>query len=259
MGSALSAVIITLNEERNISRCLQSVAFCDEIIVVDAGSSDRTCDIARGFTGRVVMRPWGGYADQKNFAVSLATTEWVLSIDADEEVTPELRREIEHVVTRSERAHALTVPRKTLHSGRWIRFGGWYPNRLVRLFRRQHGSWRGSEVHERWETDGEIGHLKEPLLHHSFDSFADQVKRNNLYSSLGALALHRAGRRSSVFQLCMRPFSKFVETYVLKLGFLDGYPGFVIAVSAAYSVFLKWAKLWEIEHGAAPAALEASS
>lgn len=255
----LSAVIITRDEERNIARCLRSVAFCDEVVVVDAESSDRTLEICREHTDRVYTQPWRGYAEQKNFAVGLARGEWVLSVDADEEVTPELRREIESLLAANCRLDALSVPRKTLHSGRWIRYGGWYPNRLVRLFRKARGRWEGPEVHERWLTDGEVGQLNEPLLHHSFDSFSDQVRRNDHYSTLGALALFKQGKRFSLPQLLFRPISKFLETYVLKRGFLDGYPGFVIAVSAAYSVFLKWAKLWELENERASAIPEASS
>lgn len=243
----LAGVVITRNEERNIERCLKSLGFCDEIIVVDAESSDRTRELAAKFSSKVISRPWKGYSDQKNYAISLTDADWILSLDADEEVTPELQSEIaEHVQSNGVYA-AYSVPRKTMHSGRWIRYGGWYPNRLVRLFQRTRGSWVGDDVHEYWKSDGKVGELKNDLVHYSFHSITDQVQRNNRYSSLGAQALQKSGVRFSLFKLLFKPWSKFVETYFLKRGFLDGYPGFMISVSAAYSVFLKWAKLWELE------------
>lgn len=241
----LAGIVITRNEEKNIARCLDSLKFCDEVIVVDAESSDRTPEICKEKHARFYSRAWTGYSDQKNYALSLTNADWVLSIDADEEVTPTLEQEIKSTI--STQTHvAYSVPRKTMHSGKWIRWGGWYPNRLVRLFKKKHGKWEGSDVHEYWKADGSIGSLSNDLIHYSFDSIADQVERNNRYSSLGALALQRDGRKFSVIQLFFKPFSKFIESYFLKMGFLDGYPGFIIAVSAAYSVFLKWAKLWEL-------------
>jgi glycosyltransferase involved in cell wall biosynthesis len=244
---SLAAVVITLNEERNIERCLKSLEFCDEIIVVDAGSRDRTREIASRYTDHVVLREWTGYADQKNYANGLTDCEWVLSLDADEEVSPELRAEIQSVLGTPPPYSAYSMPRRTIHLGRWIRHGGWYPNRLVRLFCKTEGEWDGSEVHESWVTEGPIGALTSDLVHYSFANLADQVARNNHYSTLGAERLRREGRRFSFFKLCCKTMLKFLETYLIKRGFLDGYPGFIISVSAAYSVFLKWAKLWELE------------
>ena len=248
--SGLSAVVITRNEERNIERCLKSLSFCDEIIVVDSGSTDRTGEIAKQFTKNVVSRAWTGYADQKNYGVSLATGEWVLSVDADEEITDELRSEITQLQRNPNGASAYSIPRRTLYSGRWIRHGGWYPNRLVRLFKRDDGKWIGEEIHERWESKGDTKALSGHIQHYSFDSISDQVARNNHYSTLGAKALHKSGVAFSWFSLVVKPQIKFVETYFIKLGMLDGFPGFVISVSAAYSVFLKWAKLRELEKDA---------
>lgn len=245
----LGAVVITYNEESNIGRCLDSLKFCEEIVVVDSQSSDATREIARQYTPHVHERPWKGYVAQRNEAVALSSCDWILSVDADEVVTPELREEIERVLANPREYTAFSVPRRTIHMGRWIRHGGWYPNRLVRLFRRDAGSWVGSEVHEYWNTAGPVGSLRQDLLHYSFRNLADQVQRNNLYSSLGAQSLRKAGHRFSSFMLLYKSLSKFLETYVLKRGFLDGYPGFIISVSAAYSVFLKWAKLWELERG----------
>ncbi|MFM8315102.1 MAG: glycosyltransferase family 2 protein [Deltaproteobacteria bacterium] len=242
----LSAVVITKNEEKNIARCLESLSFCDEIIVVDSHSTDNTLAIARKFTPKVFEREWSGYVEQKNYAVGLTSNDWVLSIDADEEVSSELRQELQDVLKSTPQETAYLIARKTIHSGQWIKYGGWYPNRLVRLFRKSFGSWQGGPVHEFWATQGRVGELKNDLVHYSFDSLSDQVERNNLYSSLGAKLLLEQKHKFSLFRLLFKPGSKFVETYFLKLGFLDGYRGFFISISAAYSVFLKWAKLWEL-------------
>ncbi len=242
----VAAVVITHNEEENIARCLSSLQFCDEIVVVDAESSDRTSEIAKKFTPNVQIRPWKGYSEQKNFAVTLTSCDWILSVDADEEVSSELQEEVKATLN-SPQFCAYSVPRKTIHFGRWIRHGGWYPNRLVRLFNKKQGRWEGDQVHELWKPAGEVGALKSDLIHYSFKSLSDQVIRNDKYSTLGALALSREGRRFSFFKLSGKTMMKFFETYFLKRGFLDGYPGLIISVSAAYSVFLKWAKLWERE------------
>lgn len=246
----LSAVIITRNEEANIERCLKSVHFCNEILLVDSGSTDKTLEIARRFTNNIHSRPWAGFANQKNEATALARNEWVLSIDADEVVPLALQAEIRKLFEADglSKYAAFSMPRKTIHFGRWIRYGGWYPNRLVRLFNRRLGQWQGAELHERWVSSGLLGNLQEPLEHYSFSGLEDQVARNNQYSSLGALKLQREGKRFQWIRLVVKPASKFLETYFLKLGFLDGYPGLIISISAAYSVFLKWAKLWELQN-----------
>lgn len=246
----LSAVIITKNEEQNIERCLRSLGFCDEIIVVDSESDDRTLEIASKFTPKTYTRPWKGYVQQRNYAAGLATYDWVLSIDADEEVSDELRLEILNLLKNSITQTAFSIARKTIHSGRWIKHGGWYPNRLIRLFNRTQGEWRGGEVHEYWYTSGTVGTLNTDLIHYSFDGIHDQVERNNHYSTLGAKTLRATHHKFSTRRLLTKTFSKFLETYFLKFGFLDGYPGFIISISAAYSVFLKWAKLWELEQHA---------
>ncbi|MBI4404699.1 MAG: glycosyltransferase family 2 protein [Deltaproteobacteria bacterium] len=245
----ISAVIVAYNEEHNIVRCLKSLQFCDEIVVVDSFSEDKTRELAASLSPRIVTHQWEGYVNQKNFAVRLATNEWVLSLDADEEVSEELSKEIQQTLSKEcVSCSGFSIPRKTFHSGRWIRYGGWYPNRLVRLFKKSEGEWIGLELHERWQCQGKEGMLYSHLIHHSFNNIADQVTRNNHYSSLGAVGLARLGTRFSLFKLITKPVSKFIETYLLKKGFLDGLPGLLISISAAYSVFLKWAKLWELKH-----------
>lgn len=248
MSSHLSAVIITKNEEKNIKRCLESLTFCDEIVVVDSGSTDSTCEIAQAYGARVFHQEWLGYAQQKNFANGQASGKWILSIDADEEVSDALKSQILQVIQSTDHV-AFKIPRKTFHSGQWIKHGGWFPNALIRLFQKSAGSWQGNEVHESFMCSGKVGSLSEPLYHHSFSSFAEQVKKNNDYSSLGTQVLVKNGKHFSLFSLLFRPPLKFFETFILKRGFLDGMRGYIISVMAAHSVFLKWAKLWEWEIG----------
>lgn len=248
MKPLLSAVVITKNEEKNISRCLSSLSFCDEIVIVDSGSTDATCKMASELGAKVIQQDWLGYAGQKNFGNSQAKGDWILSLDADEEVSPALRDQIMRAVQSNDYL-AYKIPRKTFHTGQWIKYGGWYPNALVRLFRKDSGSWGGDEVHEAFECTGKTGALSEPLIHHSFSSFHEQCIKNNEYSTLGAKRLKRVGRQYSFLSLIIRPPLKFFETFVLKRGFLDGKRGYIISVMAAHSVFLKWAKLWELESG----------
>ena len=209
MGSRLAAVVITYNEERNIARCLESLKFCDEVIVVDSGSFDRTIEIAREYTSLVTLSSWRGYAAQKNYANSFTSADWILSIDADEEVSAELKEEILHVLSSHSNYVAFTLPRKTIHLGKWIRYGGWYPNRLLRLFMRSKGSWTEEELHERWAPVGQVGALQADLYHYSFVDLADQVARNNRYSSLGALKLQRSGETFSCPRLFLKSFHYF--------------------------------------------------
>ncbi|MBY0369082.1 glycosyltransferase family 2 protein [bacterium] len=245
----ITAIVLTKNEEARLDACLKSLRFCEEILVIDSDSTDRTLEIAGRFADKVLSLPWEGFAAQRNLALGHAQYVWVLSVDADERVPEALAEEIagHFRAGASFDQAAFSVPRKTVHFGRWIRHGGWYPNRLVRLFDKSLGRWEGGELHEYWATRGAVGELRADLEHYSFRDLSDQVVRNDRYSSLGAVKLKREGKPFRSYRLLTKPFSKFLETYVLKRGFLDGYPGFIISVSAAYSVFLKWAKLWELE------------
>ena len=242
-SQALAAVVITYNAERGIVRCLESLSFCEEVVVVDSGSEDRTRELAGRFTRKVFLQPWQGYAQQKNYANGLTDCDWVLSLDADEEVSDQLRSEIIEVFRAPIAPAAFSMPRKAFHLGRWILHGTWYPNRQVRLFRKSAGHWIGPEVHERWTTQGEIGRLEGHILHYSYTGVADQWARAHLYASLTAARLHREGQRFSFSQLLVAPLQRFVWGYVLKRGFLDGYPGLVISACEAYTVFLGWYQL----------------
>lgn len=236
----LAAVVISHNAERGIVRCLRSVSFCDEIVVVDSGSEDRTRELASQFTPKVFLHPWQGYAQQKNHANTLTECEWVLSVDADEEVSEALRQEIVEVLRAPGEQAAFSMPRKNFHLGRWIEHGTWYPNRQVRLFKKAAGSWIGPEVHERWISAGTTGALHGHLLHYSYTGIADQLQRAQRYAELMAVRLQREGQRFSLATLVAAPIKRFVWGYIVKRGFLDGYPGLVISLCEAYSVFLNW-------------------
>jgi glycosyltransferase involved in cell wall biosynthesis len=241
----LSAVVITLDEEAHVRRCLESVAWADEIVVVDAGSHDKTVEVARELTDRVIVRPWPGFAAQKNFAVEQSAGDWVLSLDADEEAAPELRAEIMAVVADARACRGYAVRRQNMFLGRWVRHGGLYPDWQIRLFQRGHGRFVERAVHESVAVDGAVGRLRGHLVHRSYESVADFVERANRYSSLAAGELVREGRRVRAGELVLRPLGRFLSMYVAKLGVLDGRRGLLLAALYAYYVFMRSAKVWE--------------
>ncbi len=251
----ISLVIITLNEEKGIARAIESASFCSDIVVLDSGSTDNTCQIARELGARVFLEEWRGFRDQKQRATDLALHDWVLSLDGDEAVSSELREEIKSLLNTWARGESqghfnidgFRMPRLTWNLGRWIRHGGWYPDYQLRLYNRTRAKWVGGQVHEHVRAE-RVERLKAPLLHYPFPRHADQVATNNRYSGLGAEALDSKGEKFQLLKLIFKPYSKFLETYFIKRGFLDGLPGFIIAVGAAYSIFLKYAKLWEMQN-----------
>lgn len=251
----LSLAIICLNEAENIERCIRSVPFANEIIVLDSGSQDETQAIAKRLGAKVYDEEWRGFRAQKQRATDLCTNDWVLSLDADEALSPEAQEEIRSLFispVELNQFDGYELPRKSWNLGRWILHGGWYPDRQLRLFHRQRAQWRGgAEVHERVWAE-KVGQLASPILHWPFPEHSEQVATNNRYSTLGAKELFGRGKRFSLAKLIFKPYSKFIETYFLKLGFLDGLPGFIISVGAAYSVFLKFTKLWELERASRP-------
>jgi glycosyltransferase involved in cell wall biosynthesis len=247
----VSVTIITLNEEANLPRAIESVRWADEVVVVDSGSTDRTVEVAKGLGARVLHNPWPGYGAQKNYAQQQTRHDWVLNLDADEAVPGELRDEIvgalEQVGDGRSAARGFYFPRKTFYLGRWIRHGGWYPNHIVRLADRRAARWTEPAVHEELRVEGEVLPLAQPLHHHTFSSIQDQILTNLNYSRQGFIELIRRGQEASVARLLLKPVGKFLETYLLKRGFLDGLPGFIISVNAAHSMFLKYAYLIEAE------------
>jgi len=247
----ISACIICHNEDRNIKRCLESLhAWVHEIVVVDSMSMDRTVEIAKVYTDRIFQRPWPGYTAQKNFALSKAETDWVLSLDADEMVSGALRDEISAEIAKSDALDGYRMPRRSFYQGRWINHSGYYPDRQLRLFKREKGRWVGERVHERMAVEGRVGDLKQDLLHYPYGGrISGQLGTVNSFSTLLAKDMYDRGKRFHLMHLFSRPFFKFLEVYVLKRGFMDGLPGLIIAVSDAYAMFVRYVKLREIEAG----------
>jgi len=239
----LSAIIITRNEEANIGACLDRLAFCDERIVVDAGSTDRTAAIATERGARVVAHDWHGFGAQKNFALSLAQGDWVLSIDADERVSGALAREIEHAVADG-RADGFEIPRLSSFAGREMRHSGWFPDYVLRLFRRGKARFTDDLVHERVICDGPVARLSEQLAHQSVVRLEDAISRIDRYSTAGAAMLVASGRRVSFAHGITHGLWSFFRAYVLRLGFLDGREGFLLAVANAEGTYYRYMKAW---------------
>lgn len=242
----LALTVVTKNEEQHIERCLRSVPFASELIVLDSGSTDRTVEIAKAHGARVFVEEWRGFGPQKRRAAELATQDWILSLDADEALSPQLAEEISRMFDLLDPETGYRLPRRSFHLGRWIDHGGWRPDLQLRLFNRRHSQWSEQPIHEKVEA-ARTARLHHPILHWVFDDLSDQVVTNDRYSTLQAKELHAKGARFSPLKLVFRPLGKFFETYVYKRGFLDGLPGFIISVGAAYSIFLRQAKLWELE------------
>ncbi len=245
----VSATIITLNEEHSIAEALESVAWADEIIVVDSGSEDRTLDLCRGFTERIFHRDWSGFVDQKNHAVGKASNDWILSLDADERISPELRREIQEKRDSGFRKSGYRIPRRARFMGRWILHGDWYPDYQVRLFDRRKGEWRGGRVHESVTVEGTIGEMQAEILHFTYRDFSEYLRKLETYSSLAAMDYSERGRKAASWMLLAKPLGVFLKAYLAKGGFRDGAAGFTVAVMGAVSVFFKYAKLYEIGKG----------
>ena len=249
----ISATIVTLNEERNIARAIESLRCADEVLVVDSGSTDQTCEIAIRLGARVIEEPWRGYAGQKNFAAEAAENDWILSIDADESVTEELAAEILALKKDGVRFDGYAFPRLAQYLGRWIRHSGWYPDRKVRLYDRGKAEWVGEYVHESVRVNGTtgqlgVGQLHGNLLHYTCASLSEHLRTLDRYTSLAARELMARKKAIPMRRLTVDPAWTFFRTYVLQRGFLDGRQGLAIAWMAALYTFLKYAKAREDEH-----------
>jgi glycosyltransferase involved in cell wall biosynthesis len=242
----VSAVIIALNEAKNIAACIESLPWADEIVVVDSGSTDGTRDIARRYTDKVFEVPWAGFGPQKQAAVDRASHDAVFNIDCDERVTAELAEEIARVLSEPSMASAYSVPRRTFLGGKEIRHCGWHPDRTTRRFDRRHARFSDDLVHERVEVSGPRRELRHPLLHHAFSGIGDIVAKMNRYGALSARQMFERGRRCGVVDLTLRPAFAFLKTYLLRLGFLDGVEGLVVSATTSWLVFLKYARLREL-------------
>jgi glycosyltransferase involved in cell wall biosynthesis len=236
---AITATIITLNEEERIVECLSSLSCCDEIIVVDSGSTDNTRHLATAKGARVFERTWEGYSVQKNFAADQARNDWILSIDADERLSMELADEIASWKNAAPSARALSMPRRVFYLGRWIKHSGWYPDRKIRLYDRRFSRWQGDFVHESLKVDGNVGSFKGDLFHFPYRSWNDHIARLKRYTELAAKAARAAGRPGSMGRLVLGPPLTFIKSFFLHAGFLDGWRGFVIAFMGARYVFEK--------------------
>jgi glycosyltransferase involved in cell wall biosynthesis len=238
----LSATIITLNEQNNIKDCISSLKFCDEIIVLDSGSTDRTKEFAKEMGATVHENPWLGYGQQKNKALEFCKGDWVLNIDADERVTSNLKEEILSTINSNPEENGFFIPRLTYFCGKPIKNGGWYPDYQMRLAIRERSRWTEPEVHELLMVEGEVGWLKNAMDHYSFPTVKSQIQTNMKYSALGAKKLREKSKFTLFFGMLLRPPIKFIECYFAKLGFLDGLQGFIIAMNAAHSIFMKYSQ-----------------
>ncbi|MCK4568931.1 MAG: glycosyltransferase family 2 protein [Bacteroidales bacterium] len=248
----LSAVIITLNEERNIGRCIDSlIAVADDIVVIDSGSTDNTKDICKEKGARFIFNKWAGYIEQKNFANGLAEYPHILSIDADEALSGQLRDSILKVKDNFV-ADGYEMNRLTNYCGKWIRHGGWYPDRKLRLFHRDKFEWGGERIHEMMimkESNAHVESLAGDLLHYSYYNISEHIAQANHFTNMTAGLAVEKGKSSGIFKIIFSPFVKFIKDYIIKLGFLDGYYGYVVCRISAQATFMKYAKIRQIRKG----------
>lgn len=242
----VSIYVLTFNNIRTIERCLNSLFWAEELIIVDSGSTDGTYEICQRYTENVYRREFKTHADQYQFAAEMTTNQWIMFVDADEEVPTELVEEIREELKNEEKGlEGFIIYRKTYYLGRWIRYGGWYPDGEIRLYRRDKGRWEGG-LHAKIIVDGRVKRLKNKYLHYTYRDISDQIQTIDRYSKIAAEDLVKSGKRFTLFKLLFHPPLRFVKEYFLKLGFRDGLPGLIIAVSTMYYVFIKYAKHWEL-------------
>jgi glycosyltransferase involved in cell wall biosynthesis len=248
----VSIAIITKNEESNIRECLESVRWADEIIVVDSGSTDATAAICREFQAQFFLEEWKGFPRQKNSAIAKTRNEWVVSLDADERITPELRQEIEKTLDQYPKYDGYLIARKNFFLGHWIKHCGWYPDYNLRLFRKSKGHFKERAVHEKVEIQGTMGYLKNPLEHNTYRTLSDFFIRMEPYSSLAAQEMNQEGKKYRFRDLVFRPPFTFFQMFFLRLGFLEGYRGFLLSRLYSYYTFAKYCKLRELQESGNP-------
>jgi glycosyltransferase involved in cell wall biosynthesis len=244
----ISVAIITKNEETNIRECLESLRFADEIVVVDNGSTDKTREICRKYGARVFEEDWQGFARQKNSAVAKTRNRWVLNVDADERIPAALQEEIARVLDRNSPVDGYFLARKNYFLGKWIRRCGWYPDFNLRLFRKDRGRFEDREVHERVQVQGEVGYLQNPLEHFTYRSLSDFIQRVDRYSTLAAREMRKEGRRFRYTDLFLRPPFTFMQMYLIRAGFLEGYFGVLLSILYSFYTFVKYSKLKELQN-----------
>ncbi|OGC82509.1 MAG: hypothetical protein A2W07_01875 [candidate division Zixibacteria bacterium RBG_16_43_9] len=242
----ISAIVITYNEEKNIQRCLESLSWADEIVVVDSFSQDRTKDIASSFTDKIFDLEWQGFGKQKEIARTKASYDWVLSVDADEVVSEKLREEIKSVINKNDSSDGYYIPRRSNFLGRWIKHSGWYPDYVLRLFRKHQTRFDDSPVHEKLILDGKAGFLRNEIRHYTDPDISHYLLKMDKYTTLSAKKLLAEGKSLTLFDLLFRPMAIFFKMYLFKSGFLDGWQGFLLACFSSFHVFVKYAKLWHL-------------
>ena len=242
----VTATVITLNESANLAAALESVRWADEILVVDAESTDDTVAIARRFTDRVIVRPWPGYIEQKNFAASQASHDWIFSLDADERVTPALAAEVQALLLAGPPCTGYRGPRVSRYLGRWIRSTDWYPDHQLRLYDRRRAKWAGRYVHESIQAEGEIGRLSAELEHHPYRDVSHHLRTIDRYSGLAARQMFEDGRHTGPLRIVLHADAAFLRNYFLRGGFRDGAAGLIVSLLNSYYVAMKFVKLWEM-------------
>ncbi len=245
----VSVCVITYNEENRIRKALESVKWVDEILVVDSLSADKTREIARQYTGRVISNPRQGYVKQRNLAQQLATNQWILELDPHEYVSPELAEEIKKIFQKNPIEYdGFLIKKKAFYLGKWIEHSGWYPDAKIRLYRKENGRWDGSHVHEYLNFQGRVGRLRGDILHHPYWSIKHHLEMIDKYTALGAKSYLEKQQKFRLRDLLLRPPATFFKKFLLKQGFLDGYQGLIIAALSSYGVFLKYLKIWEYQN-----------
>lgn len=248
----ISACVICYNEEENIERCLKSLIWCEEIVVVDSGSTDKTIEIARKYTNKIINKSWQGYRKQKQFALNQCNNNWVISLDSDEELDDEAIKAIKNLninFSETEPKYAgYYISRIVYFMDKWWEKGGWYPEYRLRLMFKEKSAWEGIDPHDKAVVDGETKRIKNGhIRHYTYNNLSDQIQALNHHSTVASKNLFELGKKSNLRHLIVNPISRFIKFYFLKKGFLEGKSGFIIAVNEAHYVFLKYAKLWELQ------------
>lgn len=242
--SSVATLVLTYNEEDNIKDCLESINWVDEIVVVDSYSEDKTVAIAQEYTDKIFRRKFDNFAAQRNYGLGQIKSEWVLVVDADERVTPELKEEIQQEL-KNPRAEGYKIPRRNYFLGKWIKYCGWYPDYTLRLFRVVSNNYRGL-VHEGVKIKGNVVQLTSPFIHYTYKDLNHYLKKINQYTTLDAEKKYRAGKKKGLLYIIVRPVIEFIDKFVLRRGFLLGVQGFILSILSSYYQFLKYVKLWEM-------------